>query len=98
MRPLPLRKLVDNFEAQYEYVANEGTLFTLKTNLQAPRYRYDPVMATMAMTFLLPQAAQSYAWHGAGWCAPTSAARVIPAHGRMSLRSTIRTFSNGLLP
>ena len=39
VRPLPLRKLVDNFEAQYEYVANEGTLFTLKTNLQAPRYR-----------------------------------------------------------
>lgn len=40
VRPLPLCKLVDNFEAQYEYVANAGTLFTLKTNLQAPRYRY----------------------------------------------------------
>lgn len=40
VRPLPLCKLVDNFEAQYEYVANNGNLFTLKTNLQAPRYRW----------------------------------------------------------
>ncbi|CAK0748120.1 hypothetical protein CVIRNUC_001815 [Coccomyxa viridis] len=39
VRPLPLVKLVDSFEAQYEYVANEGSLFTFKTNLHAPRYR-----------------------------------------------------------
>lgn len=32
-------KLIDNFDAEYEYVTNEGTLFTFKTNLDAPRYR-----------------------------------------------------------
>jgi prolyl oligopeptidase len=37
--PLPVVKLVDNFDASYDYVANEGTSFTFKTNLDAPRYR-----------------------------------------------------------
>lgn len=36
---LPWVKLIDNFDAEYEYVTNEGTLFTFKTNLDAPRYR-----------------------------------------------------------
>ncbi|XP_034435135.1 prolyl endopeptidase [Hippoglossus hippoglossus] len=36
---LPWVKLIDNFDAEYEYVTNEGTLFTFKTNLEAPRYR-----------------------------------------------------------
>lgn len=36
---LPWVKLIDNFDAEYEYVTNEGTLFTFKTNLNAPRYR-----------------------------------------------------------
>lgn len=47
VRPLPLIKLVDNFEAQYEYVANEGSLFTFKTNLHAPRYRFAPAHHTL---------------------------------------------------
>ena len=37
--PLPLVKLVDNFDASYSYVANEGTSFTFQTNLNAPLYR-----------------------------------------------------------
>uniref|UniRef100_A0A8C6LXJ5 Prolyl endopeptidase n=1 Tax=Nothobranchius furzeri TaxID=105023 RepID=A0A8C6LXJ5_NOTFU len=36
---LPWVKLIDNFDAEYDYVTNEGTLFTFKTNLDAPRYR-----------------------------------------------------------
>ena len=47
VRPLPLVKLVDSFEAQYEYVANEGSLFTFKTNLRAPRYRSAPAHDTL---------------------------------------------------
>lgn len=36
---LPYVKVVDNFDAQYEYITNEGTLFTFKTNLKAPNYK-----------------------------------------------------------
>jgi len=32
-------KLVDNFEALYEYITNEGSEFYFKSNLDAPRYR-----------------------------------------------------------
>ncbi|KAK3254265.1 hypothetical protein CYMTET_36516, partial [Cymbomonas tetramitiformis] len=32
-------KLVDDFRAQYSYVANEGERFVIKTTLQAPRYK-----------------------------------------------------------
>jgi hypothetical protein len=38
--PLPLVKLVDNFDASWDYVANDGQQLTLKTNLDAPRYRW----------------------------------------------------------
>ncbi|CAM6107503.1 unnamed protein product [Calypogeia fissa] len=36
---LPFEKLVDNFDAQYEYVANDDTVFTFYTNKDAPRYK-----------------------------------------------------------
>lgn len=36
---LPYEKVVDNFDAEYEYITNEGTLFTFKTNLNAPLYK-----------------------------------------------------------
>nr|CAB3265146.1 prolyl endopeptidase [Phallusia mammillata] len=32
-------KLVDNFDAEYDYITNEGVVFTFKTNLDAPRYK-----------------------------------------------------------
>ena len=38
-KPLPVVKLVDNFDAQWEVVANEGHVFTLMTNHSAPRYK-----------------------------------------------------------
>eukprot|EP00253_Pinus_taeda_P011847 PITA_11847 len=34
---LPFQKLIDNFEAAYYLVANDGTLFTFQTNKNAPR-------------------------------------------------------------
>lgn len=39
VRALPVVKLVDNADAEYRYVANEGSVLTFKTNLNAPRYR-----------------------------------------------------------
>lgn len=30
-------KLIDNWDAQYEYITNEGTLFWIKTNHKAPK-------------------------------------------------------------
>ncbi|XP_071951360.1 prolyl endopeptidase-like [Antedon mediterranea] len=36
---LPWVKLIDNFEAEYEYITNVGSIFTFKTNLNAPRYK-----------------------------------------------------------
>ena len=38
-KKLPIVKLVDNFEASYSYVANDGPVFSFMTNLHAPRYR-----------------------------------------------------------
>ncbi|XP_068646484.1 uncharacterized protein [Aristolochia californica] len=36
---LPFMKLVDNFEARYQAVANDGTEFTFLTNKEAPKYK-----------------------------------------------------------
>jgi len=36
---LPVTHLVDNYEAAWSVVANEGSVLTLMTNLDAPRYR-----------------------------------------------------------
>lgn len=36
---LPFVKLVDTFEAKYDIVANDGTLFTFLTNKDSPRYK-----------------------------------------------------------
>ncbi|XP_047322981.1 LOW QUALITY PROTEIN: prolyl endopeptidase-like [Impatiens glandulifera] len=36
---LPFVKLVDNFEAEYTAIANDDTLFTFRTNKDAPKYK-----------------------------------------------------------
>ena len=36
---IPLEKLIDNFDAQYSYIANDGALFTFHTNKDSPRYK-----------------------------------------------------------
>ncbi|XP_078440620.1 uncharacterized protein LOC144710666 [Wolffia australiana] len=36
---LPFVKLIDNFEASYEVIANDGTEFTFLSNKQAPKYK-----------------------------------------------------------
>ena len=36
---LPFNKVVDNFDAEYEYLTNNGTVFTFKTNKDAAKYK-----------------------------------------------------------
>lgn len=36
---LPYVKIVDNFDAEYDYITNVGSVFTFKTNLNASRYK-----------------------------------------------------------
>jgi len=36
---LPLTAIVDNFEAEYQYVTNEESIFTFKTNFNSPHYK-----------------------------------------------------------
>ncbi|KAK7283773.1 hypothetical protein RIF29_13519 [Crotalaria pallida] len=36
---LPFVKLIDKFDAQYEVIANDGNVFTLRTNKDAPKYK-----------------------------------------------------------
>ncbi|XP_057772730.1 uncharacterized protein LOC130992195 [Salvia miltiorrhiza] len=36
---LPFVKLIDTFDASYNYVANDGAVFTFHTNKDAPRYK-----------------------------------------------------------
>jgi len=44
-KALPVVKLVDNFGAAYDYVANECMVFTFQTNYQAPLYRYASLLS-----------------------------------------------------
>ena len=68
---LPVVKLIDTFEAQWEYLGSEGTLVTLQTNLDAPRYRV--VRGDMA-------AAATAAGAGGGF--PASCRDLLPQHDR----------------
>ncbi|KAJ6938272.1 hypothetical protein NC651_004857 [Populus alba x Populus x berolinensis] len=36
---LPFIKLIDNFDAQYQHIANDDTVFTFLTNKDAPKYK-----------------------------------------------------------
>ncbi|XP_058785516.1 uncharacterized protein LOC131660313 [Vicia villosa] len=36
---LPFVKLIDNFDAKYDYIANDDTVFTFLTNKDAPKYK-----------------------------------------------------------
>jgi prolyl oligopeptidase len=49
-------KLVDTFEAEYNYVTNEGPIFYLKTNLNAPLYKLITIDITNLTTYdVIPQ-------------------------------------------
>ena len=59
VRPLPLVKLVDNFDAQYSYVANEGPSITFQTNLHASRYRRVPSSYPVLITLVCLEACKA---------------------------------------
>ena len=40
--PLPVVKLIDDFSASYGVIANNGTLWTFNTDLDAPRSKCAP--------------------------------------------------------
>jgi prolyl oligopeptidase len=46
-----VRKLLDDFDATYEFLGNDGSLFYFRTNLDAPRYR------VIAIDLLAPERA-----------------------------------------
>ncbi|XP_064382801.1 prolyl endopeptidase-like [Halichondria panicea] len=37
--PLNMEKLIDDFDASWDFICNHGTVFTFKTDFEAPRYR-----------------------------------------------------------
>ncbi|KAJ7957932.1 prolyl endopeptidase-like [Quillaja saponaria] len=55
---LPFIKLIDNFDAQYQVVANDGTLFTFLTNKDASKYKLVQVNLTepTVWTDVVPEA------------------------------------------
>ncbi|BDA42018.1 Prolyl endopeptidase [Coccomyxa sp. Obi] len=58
--PLPLVKVIDNFEAAYSIIANEGPIWTINTDLDAPRNKLVRVNVTEGIspdtwTEILPQ-------------------------------------------
>ncbi|KAG9287111.1 hypothetical protein G9A89_001005 [Geosiphon pyriformis] len=51
-------KIVDNFDAEYSYIINQGSKFYFKTNLNAPRYKiitYDIEQPDQGFAELIPQ-------------------------------------------
>ena len=56
---LPMRRLVDDFRGEFEYLTNDDALFWFKTNLDAPRGK--------VVTLTLPgSSADDAAWIAAG--------------------------------
>ncbi|KAG0056691.1 hypothetical protein BGZ83_003934 [Gryganskiella cystojenkinii] len=55
---LPLNKVVDNFDAEYSYITNDGPVFYFQTNKDAPRYkvvRYDLSKPEDGFVDIIPQ-------------------------------------------
>ena len=51
-------KIVDNFDAQYAYITNEGPVFYFKTNLNSPKYKIvsvDVSSSTLVFRDVVPQ-------------------------------------------
>ncbi|RKP11067.1 prolyl endopeptidase-like protein [Thamnocephalis sphaerospora] len=57
-KQLEFRFVVDNFDAAYDYITNDGSLFYFKTNADAPRYKvvtYDLDRPERGFVDLIPQ-------------------------------------------
>ncbi|KAF9579797.1 hypothetical protein BGW38_003802 [Lunasporangiospora selenospora] len=57
-RDWPINKVVDNFDALYSYLTNDGTVFYFQTNKDAPRYKvvkYDLSKPEQGFTEIVPQ-------------------------------------------
>lgn len=47
-------KVIDNFDALYDYITNDGPVFYFKTNLHAPKYRIIKIDLTRPEQFSAP--------------------------------------------
>jgi prolyl oligopeptidase len=101
VRSLPFARVVDDFEGSYDVVANEGTVFTLRTNRRAPRYKVVKVDLGPSLEAAAKEADEaakaaagattipSFASSTAALASPDTWPEVIPEHSKDVLQAAV---------